>query len=349
MAFKDFFWKNDGHAEEPAPESSAAVDAQLSVSKADIAYLQAVRAANQMMADQIIAGQAGAMPSEQQSWFLAHAGEAANPTEALGLTWYAHQDAGQMQLVDHSMLEMTGMTDPANHPGIQHLIDQRHDGGSPAMKARKDRSHFELGQRGVLINEHLPFVEDADEVQPRTLLDAAQRAFCLMAVAVKAEVCNEGDVVQFHPTLQDIIATYRIEEALTPRELAFVNDLAPDQHTAVQFLWRYEGLWTLLWALGFVDELDYPAAICDVPHAASTLRDLGRDGFMAAAQMRSTDELLDATDFIYRLHWAVRNAQLGQSEPVPGVEPGVVMERHHTLNWLIDSQGDSWDDIDTST
>lgn len=45
----------------------------------------------------------------------------------------------------------------------------------------------------------------------------------------------------------------------------------PSFLTPVQFLWKYEAYWTLLWALGFVEQLEYPDKICDVPLAVSLL------------------------------------------------------------------------------
>ncbi|MCB7514804.1 DUF4272 domain-containing protein [bacterium 210917-SL.2.15] len=41
----------------------------------------------------------------------------------------------------------------------------------------------------------------------------------------------------------------------------------------MQFIWQYEPLLVLLWALGFVEDLFFPDHICDVP--ASTSMDGG--------------------------------------------------------------------------
>jgi|GEM_PF-5639928 len=86
---------------------------------AEALYWRAVQAANQSMADQIAGGVAPPMASGHYEWFVEHAGQAVNPTEALGVTWYAHQDVGRMQLVSHETLVATGMDVPANQPGVK--------------------------------------------------------------------------------------------------------------------------------------------------------------------------------------------------------------------------------------
>lgn len=109
------------------------------------------------------------------------------------------------------------------------------------------------------------------------------------------------------------------------------------------------GVHVLLWALGVTDDPGPPDAIVDVPRLAETLRDLGTEGLRARAVLRPQAEILDAADLIYRYHWAVVNARLhGQPAPA-GLDAGVVLERHHALNWLIGYAGQDWDDISTDT
>ncbi|HKO94988.1 MAG TPA: DUF4272 domain-containing protein, partial [Polyangiaceae bacterium] len=67
------------------------------------------------------------------------------------------------------------------------------------------------------------------------------------------------------------------------------------------------------------------------------------------AKLRATPVLLDALDLHFRLHWAVRQARQDDSEPPAQLDPGVVMERHHGLNWLTGFHGADWDDVDTPT
>jgi hypothetical protein len=105
----------------------------------------------------------------------------------------------------------------------------------------------------------------------------------------------------------------------------------------------------MLWALGFIDELERPDRICDVQLAVAMLIENGRDGFTAKAELRPQSEILDAADLIYRYHWAVRDAQIHDRQVPADLDAGVVVERHYALNWLIGYKDQEWDDVSTDT
>ena len=71
-------------------------------------------------------------------------------------------------------------------------------------------------------------------------------------------------------------------------------------------------------------------------------------GFIASAKLRNIEAILDETDKIYRIHWAVRDAQLNKKTVPAKLDSGVVVERHYALNWLI-WYADEWDEITTDT
>jgi hypothetical protein len=77
--------------------------------------------------------------------------------------------------------------------------------------------------------------------------------------------------------------------------------------------------------------------------------DHGGEAVVRSARLRGAGEILDALDLCYRLHWATTEARVKQTEPPAGLEPGVVAERHHALNWLVRFQDADWDDVDTPT
>ncbi|MDB6040066.1 MAG: hypothetical protein JWM99_3907, partial [Verrucomicrobiales bacterium] len=136
---------------------------------------------------------------------------------------------------------------------------------------------------------------------------------------------------------------------LSPIERAFIDDPSPTQHVRVQFAWRYECLWILLWALGYVETLERPDKICDVPKAVRHLRNRCTAEFICNSRLRSIAELLDEADLIYRYHWAVAEGRLKERPGPAGLEPDVVQERHHALNWLIGHLDQEWDKISTDT
>jgi hypothetical protein len=207
---------------------------------------------------------------------------------------------------------------------------------------RKERSEGVLVAEAVPVNKYLPVIETENEAMRRTKEQIAYRAMALLVVALKGEGLDQ-------PTLNKIIKDYSLGAHFTPNERAFVNNKAPLQHDKVQFTWRYESAWTLLWALGYVESLEKPVAICDVPKAVKLMHERSSEQFIAAAKLRTLSEILDQADRIYRYHWAVVDARVNGKKSPSGLEPGVVLERHYALNWLIGYMKQEWDDISTDT
>jgi hypothetical protein len=208
--------------------------------------------------------------------------------------------------------------------------------------ARKHRSMARLRAEGVPVNEGLPIIEMEAETKFRTTEQVALRAMTLCIVASRAEGLD-GEMTK------KLVAEFKLDETLTPKEKKFIFTPKPSDHDRTQFVWRYECYWVLLWSCGFVDELEMPKKICDVKRAVRILRDHGRDEFMNKAKLRPKSEILDAADLIYRYHWAVRDAQLNGRKAPAGLDPGVVMERHYVLNWLAGYSDLDWDDVTTDT
>jgi len=209
-------------------------------------------------------------------------------------------------------------------------------------QARKARSIAILKKEGVPFIEHLPVVETEAEAKRRTTEVVAVRAIALCIVAVKGEGLENEEI-------EKLITKYEIADAFSPKERKFIDNPKPSKHDRIQFAWRYECYWVMLWSLGFIDELPRPDKICDVPKAATFLRDLAREGFLKKAKLRPAREILDAADLIYRYHWATTEARIKNQPPPAGLDPGVVQERHYALNWLVGYSDQEWDDVTTDT
>ncbi|MBN8523225.1 MAG: DUF4272 domain-containing protein [Rickettsiales bacterium] len=207
---------------------------------------------------------------------------------------------------------------------------------------RKERSIAILKKQNIPYIEHLPVITDKHTSLRRSTEEVAYRAMVLQTVAVKAEGLEQEIV-------QEIIHHYKLDSYFTTKEREFIYNNNIDETTRIQFLWKYEAYWTLLWALGFVEQLEYPDKICDVPLAVSLLSERGAKQFLKEAKLRAQDEILDQADLIYRYHWATRNNRIKGIEPPAGLDNSVIMERHYTLNWLIDERNTDWDDISTNT
>lgn len=211
---------------------------------------------------------------------------------------------------------------------------------------RKMQTDKKLAALGIPVARTLPPVLGEVELVLRDTTEVAHRCLGLLACAVRAESLASNEPITA-ATLQAKMP--RAFASLTPRERAFMTAAAPSQQEIANHAWRYEALEVLRWALGGPATLPFPERICDVPALAKYFFGLGEAAFVAGARMRPAGELLDALDLVYRLHWAVTEARVHGGKPVPGVDSGVVVERHHALNWLTRFEDAEWDDVKTPT
>jgi hypothetical protein len=214
---------------------------------------------------------------------------------------------------------------------------------------RQIRSEGELSQFGVRTPATLPPVVSETEVVLRPAPEVARRALALFVVALWAESLMSPELAVSNLREKRPLAF----RALTPKECLFLNDEAPDQQQITNFAWRYEASRMLAWALGLVDELCYPSETCDVDILSKTFLESNEEALLANAKLLPTETLLDALDLHFRLHWLVRQRQNGKAPDGEmggnDLNPGVVLERHHALNWLVQHGGTEWDDVETPT
>lgn len=208
---------------------------------------------------------------------------------------------------------------------------------------RKASTEEYLNSVGVPLNLNLPRVEDDSEVKLRDALDVARRSLVLYSMSAVGYGAESQRAVNW-------LRVQNLWDFVSPDEKAFLTNEDPSEQQVVEASWRVESLWTLLWSMGKIDYLDFPTDTCDVEKVQDLMPvpDSDCEGFLADSTLRSLPEVLDQVDMIYRIHWAVREAQLtGQAIPC-SLNPSVVYERHYALNWLV-GYADQWDDITTDT
>jgi uncharacterized protein DUF4272 len=220
---------------------------------------------------------------------------------------------------------------------------------------RQVRSEEELGQFGVRTPSTLPPVVSETEVVLRAPSEVARRVLALFVVALRAESLMNPELAVAELREKRPLAF----RALSPKESLFVNDEKPDQEKITNFVWRYEALCILAWALGLVEVLSYPSETCDVDFLSKTFLATDEETLVKTSKLLPTQTLLDAFDPHFRLHWLVRQRQggkLGDGDKPPDgemggndLDPGVVLERYYALNWLVQHEGAEWDDVKTPT
>lgn len=256
---------------------------------------------------------------------------------------WAQQANAIFFMPDGAVLNPSGavLVDPSGAPGTAAVP-------FPADAVlRKQSTDTALAERHIRVPASLPPVVGETEVQLRSAEDVARRALALMLVAVRAESLSAGEPLPVAELREKLSAGY---DAASPAEHAFLSEEQPPEQSIVNSVWRYEALFVLAWALGLFDELPFPDRICDVPAVAKAFFDADRARLVSEARLRDASDILDALDLHYRLHWAARQAmQVEHKEPPAGLEPGVLQERHHALNWLTRFADAEWDDVDTPT
>jgi len=204
-----------------------------------------------------------------------------------------------------------------------------------------------LRAHDIRVNPYLPMIESGDEVRLRTADEVAQRMTALWGV-VGASMAPDNTLYR------EYFADDARRAWLSPREAAFLANDAPPEPDVIQFSWRLEALVFLAWCAGLVEQLPVLPSGASSADALLPLFpdavDQEPERLRAAIRLRGKAEILDWSDRLYRIHWAVRDAKLNKHAPPPGIDAGVVMEWHHAVNWMTCyDDGADWDDVTTDT
>lgn len=232
-----------------------------------------------------------------------------------------------------SVADITKQTIPVEH--ITPTKDQL---------ARRLQSEKYCKQYGLPIytNPNALFVDAEKDVTLRTLDAVVDRALALFYVGLKGEKLE-----QVH--LDVINLRYHVFNKLSEQEKVFANAKHPTDQQFLNATWRYESLHVMLWALGFIDSLSYPSNMCDVGKDVAIINNLTEAQFKQKAKLRSKKDILDQADLILRIDWACVNARVKGEPAHSNIDSGIVLERHQSLNWLINYLEQDWDNVSTDT
>lgn len=219
--------------------------------------------------------------------------------------------------------------------------DQPADNYTEEQLNRKAKSEAFLAEHKVKINKNLPCLPASTDVQIRSIQEIIDRAYALLIIAVKGE-----GIEQAH--LEKVVQDKQIS-SFSPQEKTIYQATSLSDQERTNAVWRYESLTVILWALGVMETLTYPSEICDVPTIVGLLFKPSRTEFENAVKLRSPDEILDALDKTYRMHWATVDARIKGQPAMGNLNSSVVFERHYALNWLTNYQNQPWDEVQTNT
>ena len=187
---------------------------------------------------------------------------------------------------------------------------------------RKANSEKIIAAKGIGINPNLPLTETASQIKLRNL------------------------DVNYFVGLMDY---FGVKDCLNAKERRLV-DGSYTQQDVIDVVWEYESYWTLVWALGLVDDITDAENICDCPQAVRFVSQSGSfEEFKEKCSLRSADEIMDMLDLYYRYHWAVaQHESIDKQYPIGGLNTDAVSERRRGLEWLVCDTAD-WNDISLDT
>lgn len=208
---------------------------------------------------------------------------------------------------------------------------------------RKKKTEQYLKKLKIPVNPHLPLIEEEAEAVIRSGADIAKRILILTYLNVLKDGGDKKEITTF-------LKREKLWAAVSKGEKALLKKTKFTRQDKVDLSWRSEGIWLMLWAIKKVKQLELPTTQCSVKRILNKLPDFltSTTEFANEAGVRSTAEILDMADLIYRMHWAIRQADLAGEEAPADLEGSIVYERHYAINWITCYE-ENWDDVTTDT
>ncbi|WEK20705.1 MAG: DUF4272 domain-containing protein [Candidatus Pedobacter colombiensis] len=213
------------------------------------------------------------------------------------------------------------------------------------MSQLKSKSQTEI----LLTSLNIPFynrfslIEDEQKSEIRSPQDIAKRVLILTYLCYIAKVEEDRfEIIEF-------LKKENLWNSVTNDEQKLFLKEKLTEKEKINISWRSEGIWLLLFTMNKIEKLELPQQEIEMDSIFDKIPDFMTETkeFIKSAVIRPPAEILDLSDLIYRIHWALRNVELNNLAPLD-VNPSIVFERHYAVNWVADSSL-NWDDITTDT
>ena len=214
---------------------------------------------------------------------------------------------------------------------------------------RKNKSNEKIRKMGIPTCKSLPILEDSMTNDFKSIDEIARRAIAALLTIQLACDINEGyDFNESKDMFYNLLKEFGVEDCLNNKEKKIFDKNYTDQDL-LDITWTYECYWSLVWALGLVDDISIPNSLCDCDKAV-TLVSNSKDyeDFKLKCKLRNVYEILDMLDLYYRYHWACVEKRINPNTNIADLNPEVVYERRRGLEWLF-SEEDNWFDISLDT
>jgi len=213
-------------------------------------------------------------------------------------------------------------------------------------QSRKERSENRLAELGIAYNSNLPSTIEKDLVDIRNVKEVSSKIICLWEVvniASKTKDSNRGESIEF---LKDV----KLWDFLSPLDQEFLSIENQTKQRVIDMTWRTEVLKVLYWSLNEIQSLGEPVEDESVVNISDKVLEKypSLETFLHQTELRSTKEILDESDFIYRLHWSSRQHRRKEQNVPSNYNYSVIKERDFALRWLTEPNL-KWDEITLDT
>lgn len=191
----------------------------------------------------------------------------------------------------------------------------------------------------VEAGEHLAPIAGYSKLYARSGSEVATRAVILQGVAAIAYNVASAPIIRW-------FQGQSIWDAVTPQERSFIMRADSTESEQLQFRWKQEAEWALLWMIGKVQSIGLPTRCCDTRRLVDEIMPaLGDDleDFIDQAKLRPPGALLAEDDRTYDL-WCYSLAAQRRREQLPDdLNLGVLRERRYAFEWMDGNQ--DWDEV----
>jgi hypothetical protein len=213
---------------------------------------------------------------------------------------------------------------------------------------RKEASELLLHKRGIRLNLQLHVIESEDEVTLRSVQELGDRLLALWLVSQSAQRADTTFARRY-------VAQHQLTSVLSKQEQAFLACETVSDEQAKQFGARPEALYFLAWCAGLIEKISIPTKASNLKSLLPlfTIEDEAVNiapRLLAAIQCRRKSQIMDWSDLLYRLHWAVQHAHLTGRPTPASLNDVAVREWHQAVNWMCRYEDeDDWDEVSTET
>lgn len=182
----------------------------------------------------------------------------------------------------------------------------------------------------------------------KSLDEICKRALARFLIIQLACDINNGQYEESVEIISELLEKFNVTDCLNKKEQKILDGTYSMQD-AIDIDWEYETYWSLIGALGLVEDISDATDVCDCDYAIQLFNNSNSyEEFKGKCKLRDINEILDMLDLYYRYHWVCVEKRVKPETEIGELNPSVVIERRRGLEWIISEEQD-WYDISLDT